>query len=81
LSRQSPSRAAVEAAASTTHFGRSHLLVSGPRTLEVVRCHGFEPGAREARKPDGSVQLRLPFGSWIVALKSAEELAGSTPRY
>jgi len=47
----------------------------GPDTLEVIRCRGYEPGACEPRKPDGSAQLRLPFGAWIVDLRPAHELA------
>ena len=43
-------------------------------SLEVVRCQGFGTGAGESRRSDGSVQLRLPFGEWILALRTAEEL-------
>lgn len=41
----------------------------GPDTLEVVRCRGYEPGASEPASKDGSSQLRLPFGPWIVDLR------------
>ena len=46
-----------------------------PGTLEVIRCRGFQPGAQEARRADGSVQMRLPLGEWILALKTAQEIA------
>ena len=47
---------------------------SSPGTLEVIRCRGFQPGAQEARRADGSVQMRLPLGEWILALKTAQEI-------
>jgi hypothetical protein len=31
-------------------------------------------GAQETRLSDGTVQMRLPFGEWILALKTAQEI-------
>lgn len=47
---------------------------SSPGTLEVIRCRGFGTGAQETRLSDGTVQMRLPFGEWILALKTAQEI-------
>ena len=47
---------------------------SSPGTLEVIRCRGFGTGAKETRLSDGTVQMRLPLGEWILALKTAQEI-------
>jgi hypothetical protein len=50
------------------------------RSLEVVRCRAYEAGAQEPARKDGSRQLRLPLGAWIVGLRTAEELARERAR-
>ena len=47
---------------------------SSPGTLEVIRCRGFASGSQETRLADGTVQMRLPLGEWILALKTAQEI-------
>ncbi|MAI80192.1 MAG: hypothetical protein CL917_14685 [Deltaproteobacteria bacterium] len=64
----------VRRGVSTERTTSSRSTGSSPGTLEVVRCRSFRPGAVEPSRPDGSVQMRLPFGDWIVALKTNREL-------
>ena len=64
----------VRRGVSTERTTSSRSTGSSPGTLEVVRCRSFRPGAGEPSRPDGSVQMRLPFGDWIVALKTNREL-------
>lgn len=56
------------------------LNAAGGRTLEVVRCRAYQAGAHEPARADGTTQLRLPLGAWIVGLRTQEELAHERAR-
>jgi hypothetical protein len=54
-------------------FSGPFVVCPAPRALEVVRGVGFGPGASENPGRDGTTQMRLPLGEWIVGLRSAED--------
>ncbi len=73
-------RPRVRRGITTRRVSKDPVAADPVGALEVVRCRGFGVGARESRRSDGSVQLRLPFGEWIVALKTADELKAERRR-
>ena len=55
----------------TAHFAGPLIVCNSVRSLEVVRCRRFLPGAHEDAGQDGAAQLRLPLGEWIVGLRES----------
>ena len=60
-------------------FDGPFVICPEPRALEIVRGVGFGPGASENPSQDGTTQMRLPLGDWIVGLRGPAGQGPPTP--